>query len=515
MHTGRTLIAATDHLADDLLPAVSEVLNGDRDLYQAQVAQMAYINAIEQRDTGQDSVAAFDDNAQQAADRMNNAVERLGDKGAAQLVTGFDSAFSAWRQAATSSMQLAADGNIDAARLMMQGTSQGRFDTLRDYFDSVGVFADEAAANTARNASSQGQQSSELILTITVAAAIISALLFVLFIKLIISSISELRHRLDDIAQGEGDLTRQIAVEHNDDLGKLAESFNRVLSSLREMIRTIQSLSENLAEGAHQLDQAARENKEGVTQQTDAISMVATAINEMQSAIEEVAGNAATAADVTKRAQENGHQGADIIRTSSGQVRSLAAQITKAVGVIRKLSEDSSNITSVLDVIRGIAEQTNLLALNAAIEAARAGEQGRGFAVVADEVRTLAERTQKSTQDIQTMITTLQTGVSDIVSVMETGSKEANETEKSSAKAEIELTAILEAMNNIGDLNSSVASATEEQTQVIDEINQNVVQINDLANESAERSAHINQVSESLAGYAEQLNKQAGRFRVQ
>lgn len=513
--TGRALIGATDHLADDLLPAVSEVLNGDRDLYQAQVAQMAYINAIEQGSGGEESIAAFNENAQQATDRMADALVKLDGTGAAELVTGFESAFNAWRQAATSSMQLAADGDTDAARLMMQGTSQDRFDTLRDYFDRIGVFADAAAATTARDASSQGQQSSVLILTITIAALIISALLFVLFIKLIINSISELRHRLDDIAQGEGDLTRQIPVEHNDDLGQLAESFNRVLGSLREMIRTIQSLSENLAEGAHQLDQAAKENKEGVTQQTDAIAMVATAINEMQSAIEEVAGNAATAADVTRRAQENGHQGADIIRTSSNQVRSLAAQITKAVVVIRKLSEDSSNITSVLDVIRGIAEQTNLLALNAAIEAARAGEQGRGFAVVADEVRTLAQRTQKSTHDIQTMITTLQTGVSDIVSVMETGSREAGETEKSSAKAELELTAILEAMNNIGDLNTSVASATEEQTQVIDEINRSVVQINDLANESAERSAHINQVSESLAGYAEQLNNQAGRFRVQ
>ena len=213
-------------------------------------------------------------------------------------------------------------------------------------------------------------------------------------------------------------------------------------------------------------------------------------------------------------AEEKGKNGARIIRSSSEQVHRLAAQISKAVEVIRKLSDDSDNITSVLDVIRGIAEQTNLLALNAAIEAARAGEQGRGFAVVADEVRTLAQRTGQSTEDIQTMITTLQTGVADIVSVMETGSKEASETEKLATDAESELKAILEAMANIADVNTSVASATEEQTQVVDEINRSITEINDLATESANRSRDIDGISESLEGYARELESQTGRFRV-
>ena len=192
----------------------------------------------------------------------------------------------------------------------------------------------------------------------------------------------------------------------------------------------------------------------------------------------------------------------------------MSAQISKAVDVIRQLSEDSNNITSVLDVIRGIAEQTNLLALNAAIEAARAGEQGRGFAVVADEVRTLAQRTQTSTEDIQKMITALQNGVSDIVSVMETGSDQASQTEQLALSAETEIQAILEAMTNIADMNASVASATEEQTQVVEEINQNITQINDLADESADRSKAIDGISNSLEGYARELGNQTGRFKV-
>ena len=512
--TARNLVSDTDDIAATYLQSVSQILNGDRDLYQALVAQMTLLDQAFNNEDTSGAMEDFNENTEQARQRFQDSAQRLAGTGISDVTQGFNTAFDRWQQSARQVMELAANGNPQQARDLAARETAPLFDQLRNYYDSAGSHADEQAQQRSAEASSEGTSSSATVLAITVIAIIIAISLFTVFIRLIISSISALRDQLDNIAQGEGDLTQRIPVTVEDDLGKLARSFNRVLENLQGMIGSIQNLSRDLGAGATELATAARENNDGVTRQTDSISMVATAINEMQSAIEEVAGNASRAAEITREAETKGNNSAQIIRSSSKQVHRLAAQISKAVEVIRKLSADSDNITSVLDVIRGIAEQTNLLALNAAIEAARAGEQGRGFAVVADEVRTLAQRTGQSTEDIQTMITALQTGVSDVVNVMETGSKEATETERLATEAEQELQAILEAISSITDVNTSVASATEEQTQVVDEINRSITDINDLAAASADRSKAIDGIAKSLESYVRELEQQTGRFRV-
>ena len=512
--TARNLVSDTDDIAATYLPSVSAILNGDRDLYQALTAQKTLLDhAFNNEDTAS-PLASFNENTEQARTRFEDSVERLRGTGIASKVQGFEQAFDRWEQSAREVMSLAINGRPDQARRLANNEADPLFGQLRDYYDRAGAHADEQAQQRSAEASSEGLTSSATVMTITIIAILLSLVLFAIFLKLIIRSIAALRAQLDDIAQGEGDLTRRIPVTVEDDLGQLAKSFNQVLENLQGMIAATQTLSQDLGVEAKKLASSAKDNNEGISRQTDSINMVATAINEMQSAIEEVAGNASRAAELTRDADTKGHNSARTIKSSSQQVHRLASQISRAVEVIRKLSNDSENITSVLDVIRGIADQTNLLALNAAIEAARAGEQGRGFAVVADEVRTLAQRTQDSTEDIQTMITSLQTGVSDVVDVMEAGSKEATATEKLATEAEQELQSILEAISHITDVNTSVASATEEQTQVVDEINRSITDINDLASASAERSKAIDNISKSLESYADELEAQTGRFRV-
>lgn len=514
VNTTRSLVEDTDSIAKTYLPSVSEILNADRDLYQALVAQMSYVAAMLDNKDGSKFLNDFNENAQQALDRFRQAEEKLQGGEVSKVSAGFQEAYDRWLTSAKQVIDLAGSGKMIEAQTLTLNETTARFNALRGFYDKLGAHADERAYLQAAKASSRSESATYTILTITLVSVVISALLFVVFLRAIIASIAILKAQLDNIAKGEGDLTQRIPVEIEDDLGQLAGSFNLVLQNLQQMIGSIQQLSHELNQGASDLASAAKNNNDGISRQTDAIAMVATAINEMQSAIEEVAGNATQAAEITQQAETSGQASANIIRNSSEQVHKLAQQISKAVDVIRKLASDSESITSVLDVIRGVAEQTNLLALNAAIEAARAGDHGRGFAVVADEVRTLALRTQQSTEDIQTMIGTLQNGVADVVSVMETGSSEATETEKLAGKAESELNTILKAIGRISDVNTSVASATEQQTQVVDEINRSITEINDLASDSAERSKDIDSISKTLEGYAGNLQQQTGRFRV-
>ncbi|MCG8518004.1 MAG: methyl-accepting chemotaxis protein [Pseudomonadales bacterium] len=514
VHGIRTLIANAEHSSERLLPAISLALNGDRDLYQALVAQMAYVNT---RADGRDASGhqdSFNENSDQALERLQLAADRLDSPQSQQLMRGFESAFEQWFGTARKTMTLADQGQIREAQTLLRTTSSQQFDTLRNYYDEVGLLADEQASATTTAAIAQGNANNTLALMVTAVALLISGGLSVLFARSILVAVRRLRHRFDDIAEGKGDLTRRIPVERQDDLGKLAVSFNQVLDNLQSMVRSIKELAEQLGQDAQHLSGQVSDNDSSVGQQTDAINQVATAINQLHSAIQEVAGNAAHATEATREAKASGDEGANQVRASSDQVQRLVSQIGNAVEVIQRLAKDSDNISSVLDVIRGIAEQTNLLALNAAIEAARAGEQGRGFAVVADEVRTLAGRTQSSTEDIQKMISTLQSGVAEVVEVMETSSQQAADTETLASAAEAALSTNVQALERISDINLSVASATEQQTLVVDEINRNVTQVSELADAGAGRSREISQISQDVAQHAKNLSEEVRRFRI-
>jgi len=319
---------------------------------------------------------------------------------------------------------------------------------------------------------------------------------------------------LDDIAQGEGDLTRRLTSDRADELGSIAKGFNTFLAKLQAMITQVVASVQSVSDSSeHTADIAIRTNT-GVHKQMAEIDQVATAVHEMTATAQDVARNATQAAQAASHADQAASQGMQIVRDTSTSIGALALEIGRAVGVVQTLAKDSENINAILTAIRGIAEQTNLLALNAAIEAARAGEQGRGFAVVADEVRNLAQKTQKATEEIQTMIQQLQQGTRDVVRVMEDSQNRTDESVQHAAKAAEALETITKAVSVINDMNTQIASAAEEQSAVADDINRNVINIGQVANEVAGGADESSAASADLTKLAEQQRRLINQFRV-
>jgi methyl-accepting chemotaxis protein len=319
---------------------------------------------------------------------------------------------------------------------------------------------------------------------------------------------------LDDIAKGEGDLTRRLSSDRNDELGSIAKGFNTFLAKLQAMITQVVTSVQSVSDSSeHTADIAIRTNI-GIQKQMAEIDQVATAVQEMTATAQDVARNATQAAQAASHADQAAGQGMQIVRDTSNSIGALALEIGKAVDVVQTLAKDSENINAILTAIRGIAEQTNLLALNAAIEAARAGEQGRGFAVVADEVRNLAQKTQKATEEIQTMIQQLQQGTRDVVRVMEDSQNRTDESVQHAAKAAEALETITQAVSVINDMNTQIASAAEEQSAVADDINRNVINIGQVANEVAGGADESSSASAGLTKLAEQQRRLINQFKV-
>ncbi|ACL71804.1 putative methyl-accepting chemotaxis sensory transducer [Thioalkalivibrio sulfidiphilus HL-EbGr7] len=318
---------------------------------------------------------------------------------------------------------------------------------------------------------------------------------------------------LDAIAQG--DLTHDLPeVNRRDETGRLMTAMRTMLLRLRDMINEVNAATGQVAAAAEQMSATTQETSAGIQRQRSEIELLATAMTEMSQTTQDVARNANEAADSANSAKDESSSGEKVVRQTIGAIEDLASSVEETAQVIHRLESDTDNIRVVLDVIRGIAEQTNLLALNAAIEAARAGEQGRGFAVVADEVRTLATRTQDSTQEIQRIIEQLQGGAGEAVKAMEGGRSKAQKTVEEAALAGESLTRIRAAVDTITDMNHQIASAAEEQSAVADNMNQSVVTINHVAEETSAGALQTANASEELAQLALRLQQLAGHFRT-
>ncbi len=328
---------------------------------------------------------------------------------------------------------------------------------------------------------------------------------------MLLNKLHELSHVAQQIANNN--IKLRCDLQSDDVIGDIATSFNKVAQNVTNIVHDISETTDQLALAASTMSVVSMQTSEGVRQQQTETDQVATAMNEMAATVQEVARHASEAADAARQADEASEKGKDVVEESIRSIDGLASEVETAANVIEKLASESDDIGAVLDVIRGIAEQTNLLALNAAIEAARAGEQGRGFAVVADEVRTLASRTHQSTQEIQDMIERLQSGTNNAVKVMETARSQAKSSVSHVGNVAGALETITRSVGTITEMNTQIASASREQKSVAEEINRNVNNISQVANDTASTAECTASGSGEITRLTGELQQLVTRFQ--
>ncbi len=326
--------------------------------------------------------------------------------------------------------------------------------------------------------------------------------------------IREIASRFADLGKGDGDLSQRIGIKGTDEIGQLSEGFNGFIEKIHDSMKEVASTSHALQSAADGVSSKANTTHDNSQIQRDQTIQVVTAINEMGATISEIAGNAATAAETANHASDNTEVGQNVVNQAKDAISRLALDIENTGQVVEQLASTTQEIGSILDVIRDISEQTNLLALNAAIEAARAGEQGRGFAVVADEVRNLASRTADSTEEIQKMINQLQSDAKDAVTAMEAGKSVTSEGVSASDEAVEVLVSISERIHDISDRNTQVATATEEQSTVVHTINQNIEEINAINEVTTGTAEELAAASAELKELSARLDTMVGSFKL-
>lgn len=498
------------------LPEIQLLIQADRDLYQSLTAERALLSP----NLSAQQITAFlkehKDNLQQAHDRALKSIE-ISDTATKAEREEYLGYLQAWQRISESIVQSAGAADADARVNLLNrslGESFEAFSKARNFLDELEerrlAHVDEFTTKIEASSDSISRQ-----LLVLLVVGTLTTLAAVFFLPLLVTvPLKEISDRIKNIAEGDGNLTIRIKVERDDELGELATHVNRFMDQLQHLIQDVRANTNEVSSAAEDLLVVSSKGQRAADEQCQAVTTVVTAVNELTMAIQEVARNTSNTAQSTKDANRITEQGQDRIRLAVSHVQGLSTHVTQTAQAMVDLEDEAKNVTSVIDVIRGVAEQTNLLALNAAIEAARAGEQGRGFAVVADEVRTLASRTQQSTADIQGMLSQLQQGVQHAVAGMNASATMTNEAVNSASEAGQSLTGIGEAVQEITNMAIQIATAVEEQSSVTAEIDRNLVEINQLAMTTSDGAAYTAQASQRLSQLSSGLRDNLRRFTV-